>query len=56
MSGVVVDEEFRHPRLAAVYNALDPDRGDLQAYVDLVIGLGADRVLDVGCGTEIGWR
>ncbi len=48
---MVVDEEFRHPRLAALYDALDPDRGDLQAYVDLVVELGADRVLDVGCGT-----
>jgi SAM-dependent methyltransferase len=34
-----------------VYDALDPDRGDLQTYVDLVVELGADRVLDVGCGT-----
>ncbi len=51
-SVVVVDEEFRHPRPAAVYDALDPDRGDLQAYVDLVVELGADRVLDVGCGAE----
>ncbi len=51
MAVVVVDEEFRHPRLAAVYDDLDPDRGDLQAYVDLVVELGADRVLDVGCGT-----
>jgi SAM-dependent methyltransferase len=48
---VVVDEEFRHPRLAALYDALDPDRGDLQAYSELVAELGADRVLDVGCGT-----
>ncbi len=47
----MVDEEFRHPRLAALYDALDPDRGDLEAYVDLVVELGADRVLDVGCGT-----
>ncbi len=51
MAVVVVDEEFRHPRLAELYDALDPDRGDLQAYVDLVVELGADRVLDVGCGT-----
>ena len=51
----VVDEEFRHPRLAALYDALDPDRGDLQPYVDLVAQLGAHRVLDVGCGTgELG--
>ncbi len=47
----MVDEEFRHPRLAALYDALDPDQGDLQAYVDLVAELRADRVLDVGCGT-----
>jgi SAM-dependent methyltransferase len=47
----VVDEEFRHPRLAALYDALDPDRRDLEAHVDLVVELGADRVLDVGCGT-----
>jgi SAM-dependent methyltransferase len=47
----VVDEEFRHPRLAALYDALEPDRGDLQPYVELVAELGAHRVLDVGCGT-----
>ena len=48
---LVVDEEFGHPRLAALYDALVPDRGDLEAYVDLVVGLGAGRVLDIGCGT-----
>ena len=47
----VVDAEFGHPRLAALYDALVPDRGDLGAYVDLVVELGACRVLDVGCGT-----
>jgi SAM-dependent methyltransferase len=47
----VADEEFREPRLAAVYDALDPDRSDLEAYVQLVVELGARRVLDVGCGT-----
>lgn len=46
-----MDEEFRHPRLAAIYDALDPDRGDLYAYVALIEELGAERVLDVGCGT-----
>lgn len=48
---MVAEEEFKHPRLAAIYDALDPDRRDLRAYVDLVDELGADRVLDVGCGT-----
>jgi SAM-dependent methyltransferase len=47
----VADEIFEHPRLAAIYDALDPDRGDLDAYVRLVHELGAHRVLDVGCGT-----
>jgi SAM-dependent methyltransferase len=48
---VVVDAEFGHPRLAALYDALNPAGADLPAYVALVAELGADRVLDVGCGT-----
>lgn len=47
----MVDAEFGHPRLAAVYDALDPDRSDLLPYLELVAELGARRVLDVGCGT-----
>jgi SAM-dependent methyltransferase len=47
----MIDGEYRHPRLAAVYDALDPDRGDLDAYVEVAEELGAERVLDVGCGT-----
>ncbi|MFG2819756.1 class I SAM-dependent methyltransferase [Kitasatospora sp. NPDC048365] len=47
----MADEEFRHPRLAAVYDLLEPDRGDLLPYRDLALGLGAGRVLDIGCGT-----
>jgi len=49
--GLVVDAEFGHPRLAGVYDALDPDRRDLAVHADLVAGLGGHRVLDVGCGT-----
>jgi SAM-dependent methyltransferase len=47
----VVDEEFRHPRLAAIYDALEPDRSDLDAYLAIAEEVGARRVLDVGCGT-----
>lgn len=47
----VTDGLFDHPRLMAVYDALDPDRSDLDAYVALAEELGANRVLDVGCGT-----
>jgi 2-polyprenyl-3-methyl-5-hydroxy-6-metoxy-1,4-benzoquinol methylase len=46
-----VHEEFRHPRLAAIYDALDPDRGDLDVYLALIGELDVERVLDVGCGT-----
>jgi len=47
----VADDLFEHPRLAPVYDALDPDRSDLDVYVAIVTDLGARRVLDLGCGT-----
>ncbi|WP_405815984.1 class I SAM-dependent methyltransferase [Streptomyces sp. NBC_01390] len=47
------DECFQHPRLAAIYDPLDPDRGDLDAYVAVAAEFGARRVLDVGCGTGV---
>jgi len=49
----MADECFRHPRLAAVYDALDPDRGDLDAYLRMAEEFGARRVLDIGCGTGV---
>ncbi|ARU51928.1 SAM-dependent methyltransferase [Cellulosimicrobium cellulans] len=45
------DAIFDEPRLAALYDPLDPDRSDLDAYAAIVDELGARRVLDVGCGT-----
>jgi SAM-dependent methyltransferase len=45
------DAIFDDPRLAQVYDPLDPDRSDLDAYVDMVRESGARSVLDVGCGT-----
>lgn len=45
------DAIFDDPRLAAVYDDLDPARSDLEAYLALAHELGARRVLDVGCGT-----
>jgi SAM-dependent methyltransferase len=47
----VADRHFEQPRLAAVYDAVNGDRGDLDLYEDLVRELGGRRVLDVGCGT-----
>ena len=48
---LVADNIFEDPRLAQVYDPLDPDRSDLDVYVAMVAELGARSVLDVGCGT-----
>ena len=47
----MVDAIFDDPRLARVYDPLDPDRDDLDAYVALVDELAVRSVLDIGCGT-----
>jgi SAM-dependent methyltransferase len=48
---VVADAHYEDPRLARIYDPLDPDRSDLDAYLALVDELGVRSVLDVGCGT-----
>ena len=45
------DAIFAHPRLAPVYDAFDGGRDDLRAYLHIADELGADRVVDLGCGT-----
>jgi SAM-dependent methyltransferase len=47
----VSDAIFAEPRLAAVYDVFDGDRGDLAPYVALADEHGARSVLDIGCGT-----
>lgn len=42
---------FGEPRLAELYDPLDRDRGDLDAYLAIAAEFGAATVLDVGCGT-----
>ncbi len=49
----MADNHFEHPWLAAIYDALDPDRSDLEVYSGIVEDLDARRVLDVGCGTGV---
>jgi SAM-dependent methyltransferase len=47
----VADAHFEVPRLAEIYDPLDPDRSDLDAYAALAGEFGAGTVLDIGCGT-----
>ncbi|HWI03972.1 MAG TPA: class I SAM-dependent methyltransferase [Acidimicrobiales bacterium] len=47
----MVDAIFSEPRLAAIYDALDSDRSDLDVYASIVDELAARSVLDLGCGT-----
>jgi SAM-dependent methyltransferase len=47
----VPDPIFADPRLAELYDIVDDDRRDLDAYVAIAAELGASAVLDVGCGT-----
>ncbi|SEN93141.1 class I SAM-dependent methyltransferase [Actinacidiphila rubida] len=47
------DACFAHPRLAAIYDPLDPDRRDLDAYLGMAAEFGARHVLDLGCGTGV---
>jgi SAM-dependent methyltransferase len=47
----MADAAFETPRLAELYDPLDPDRSDLDAYTALADEFGARTVLDVGCGT-----
>ncbi|MFC5832674.1 class I SAM-dependent methyltransferase [Nonomuraea insulae] len=47
----MADAIFENPRLAAIYDPLDPDRGDLDVYAAIAAEAGARGVLDIGCGT-----
>jgi SAM-dependent methyltransferase len=47
----MADALFEEPRLARVYDPLDPDRDDLLVYAAIAAEFGACSVLDIGCGT-----
>jgi SAM-dependent methyltransferase len=47
----VVDAIFSEQPLADVYDDVDSDRSDLEAYIAMVGEFGVRSVLDIGCGT-----
>jgi SAM-dependent methyltransferase len=47
----VADPIFAERRLAEIYDPLDPDRSDLDAYAAMVHEVGVHSVVDIGCGT-----
>lgn len=51
MVDCVPDPIFDEPRMAQIYDDLDPDRSDLDVYAAIVTEFEARSVLDVGCGT-----
>ena len=48
---MVAEPIFEDRRLAEIYDPLDPDRTDLDAYLAMAEEFGARSVLDIGCGT-----
>ena len=46
-----MDAVFGEPRLAAIYDLVEGERGDLDHYLAIADELGARSLLDVGCGT-----
>jgi ubiquinone/menaquinone biosynthesis C-methylase UbiE len=49
--GPVPDAIFGEPRLAEIYDLLEPERPDLEPYLAMAEEFAARRVLDIGCGT-----
>ena len=45
------DRVFDEPRLARIYDQLDPDRSDLVVYASIARELRSRTVVDIGCGT-----
>lgn len=49
----MADAIFDNPRLAAIYDAFEVPREDLEHYVALGREYGAEQVIDLGCGTGV---
>ena len=44
---------YADPRIAALYDLENQGREDTRFYVDLAAELGAERIVDIGCGTGV---
>lgn len=53
MTAVSLFREFTDPRMAALYDALGPQRADTDFYLELAAELAASSVIDIGCGTGL---
>lgn len=53
MAAVKLDLCYTDPRLVALYDHDNPRGADADFYVRLACGLGARRILDLGCGTGL---
>ena len=47
----MVDAHFAEPRLVALYDVLEGERDDLDAYLAITEEVGARSIVDIGCGT-----
>ncbi|WP_420593665.1 class I SAM-dependent methyltransferase [Deinococcus sp.] len=48
-----LDQHYVDPRLVALYDTNNPSGPDTDFYLRLADGLGAQRILDLGCGTGL---
>lgn len=46
-------EHYTDPRLVALYDIENSSRDDIDFYLGLAVELGADRIVDLGCGTGV---
>lgn len=49
----MVDAAYTERRIAELYDHLYEDRSDLDVYAAIAAEFGADRIVDLGCGTGI---
>lgn len=48
-----IDQHYVDPRLVALYDSDNPGTADTDFYLELATDLGANRIVDLGCGTGV---